>query len=633
MGLKKTTKIVPKKDGKLNVLFVGDSQTDYSTSYANLLLGNEVTGTRISKIGAAMSVITEYFKEGYVKGEFDIVSVMGGNNDATSKNFNKSFADIVKTVTADGGKVVIITCPSVKYVNKGNKSDGKPYWPYFAKSNKKTGADYYEYADDIAKWQKSLSDDNVIIVDAHNKLDDSKNFDSDGLHLSSNGQKELKKLWLEATKSVSNNNNNSNSINNATVSTSNPTQPVVSNTDVPVSTSTSDSDRYVEFTNKDYPNDIQTRCTFDVTKNAIYKSESGDSTIASQTYIISNPAPDSKLVEKIDGTKIELGDLTLVRKEDPFDPEIIRLLTPYSTERVDELDPEYIEEKFVGEDESYSVLVINDPIDSDSGSVIGTDSNGNEIISDDTITSDENYKEVDLESMFLYMTHNQGAYGASCHYKVATGQISKYPVGTLSKSKWVLNMVSNWPKDKSNKISQSEVSGLFDSNPKKLAIEFLKIWKNGYAKKTEAAYNLITSSGKNRTGTPYKDILAVFKKYSTTEMPWKRLVEFGYIENSFCTDTANEKQVNKKWQFNQYKTMFQIAYDYYGPKAGKNDVLSGIKTKYLYKDAYKLSYKRHWNDYDIDDTCRLVVPRIIKNFKSFKDSVKFDLNELKKIGL
>ena len=356
MGLKKTTKIVPKKDGKLNVLFVGDSQTDYYTSYANLLLGNEVTGTRISKIGAAMSVITEYFKEGYVKGEFDIVSVMGGNNDATSKNFNKSFADIVKTVTEDGGKVVIITCPSVKYVNKGNKSDGKPYWPYFAKSNKKTGADYYEYADDIAKWQKGLSTESVIIVDAHNKLDDIKNFDSDGLHLSANGQKELKKLWLEATNSNINNTdtNNSSKDTNATNSEQTVTNATVSQESVSIS----DSTTYTEFTNKDFPTDIQTRCTFDVTKNAIYTSESGDYTLASQTYVISNPAPDSKLIKKLDGTKIELGDLTFVKKEDPFDPKIIRLLTPYSEER--ELDPEFTEGGFTGTEDTNSLELLNE---------------------------------------------------------------------------------------------------------------------------------------------------------------------------------------------------------------------------------------------------------------------------------
>jgi predicted DNA-binding transcriptional regulator AlpA len=351
MPITKTTKKIPPVSGKLRVLFVGDSQTDYAKSYANLLLGNEVTGTLISKVGAAMSTIYDYFKEGYVKGQFDIVSVMGGNNDATTKKFNKSFAEIVNTVTSDGGKVVIVTCPSVKYVNKGNSSSGDPYWPYFSKSKKATGSDYYEYADDIAKWQKGLADKNVIIVDAHNQLDDKKYFSEDGLHLNSDAHIDLKKLWLEATSSASNTNNTPVNNNTNTATNTDAQQTVANGTVEQPASGISDATIYKEFTNTDFPTDIQTRCTFDVTKNSIYQSESGIATIAAQTYVISNPAPDSKLVKKLDGTMIELGDLTLVKKEDPFDPEIIRLLTPYSEER-EQLDPEYTEGTFSGEEDA-----------------------------------------------------------------------------------------------------------------------------------------------------------------------------------------------------------------------------------------------------------------------------------------
>lgn len=616
MPLKKTTKVVPKVDGKLNVLFVGDSQTDYSTSYANLLLGNEVTGKRISKIGAAMSTITEYFEEGYVKGEFDIVSVMGGNNDATNKKFNKSFADIVKKVTADGGKVVIITCPSVKYVNKGTKSNGKPYWPYFAKS-KKSSTDYYSAAADIAKWQSGLATDNVIIVDAHNKLDDKKYFDIDGLHYSSNGQKELKKLWLDATKSI---NSTATVVEKEDTSKQNSQQPV-DITPVTEQITDEEEEQYAEYLNKDYQPDIQSDFNFDVTK--------------SKTFIISNPPPDSNLVTLNDGSKVNLGELTIVKQENPEDPEIIRLLTPYLQSNEKELDPEYIEEPYVGEEEEQTFIFMTDPPEADPPeAVIGLNSEGNEV-KEEYKVSDPNVKEVDLESMFLYMTHNQGAFGAKCHYEVATGKKSKYPVSKkMGKKQWVANMVLNWPKDKSNAIQSSEVSGLFDTNPKKLAAEYLLIWKRGYAKKQEAANKLINSGGKNRTGVKYSDILAIFKKNEDKkDLPWQRLLEFAYIENSFCTDTANEKLVDGVWTTNSFKTIFQIHSRYYGPKAGKLDVLSKIKTTYLYKDAYGIKGKRYWNDYDLDDCCKHVVPRIISNFKSFKNSCDFDLKELNKIGL
>ena len=658
MALKKTTKIVPKADGKLNVLFVGDSQTDYSTSYANLLLGNEVTGKRISKIGAAMSVITEYFKEGYVKGEFDIVSVMGGNNDATTQNFNKSFADIVKTVTADGGKVVIITCPSVKYVNKGTKSNGKPYWPYFAKT-KKTSSEYYAYADDIAKWQKSLEDKNVIIVDAHNQLDDSKNFDIDGLHLSANGQKELKKLWLTATKSVSNDTNTTNNANNTNTNTNatnspNPEQPVVANETPVTETSISDSTTYTEFTNKDFPTDIQTKCTFDVTKNTIYKSESGDSTIVNQTYVISNPAPDSKLIEKLDGTKVELGDLTLVKKEDPFDPEIIKLLTPYSTERLDELDPEYSEADFIGEPDAESLELMNENweewenpnyipsllgIDGYEVNASGPDSGGGGGSGDSGASSyaeTGSTKDVDLNGMFLYMTHNQGSYGASVHYQIALGKLKKYPSSVPPK-----NLTQNWPSgikgdkvDSNNRliafngVTKGQVASLHTSDPKKLAIGFLQVWKIRYATVSAGASKRLLAGGENRTGVKYSDLVAAFKKYQTDELPWQRVAEFAQIENAFHTDTAEEKQSGGSWVHNSYKTMFQVNKKYYGSGAkGDLNILQHITRK---KSTTTQKGRRNFWDYDIDLLCKYAFPRITSNFKAFKKDCGFNLNEIKK---
>ena len=64
------------------------------------------------------------------------------------------------------------------------------------------------------------------------------------------------------------------------------------------------------------------------------------------TFIITS-GNNGNLVALPDGSIVDLGELTVVKKEDPNDPEIIRLLTPYG----EELDPEYTDENFEGVEE------------------------------------------------------------------------------------------------------------------------------------------------------------------------------------------------------------------------------------------------------------------------------------------
>lgn len=73
--------------------------------------------------------------------------------------------------------------------------------------------------------------------------------------------------------------------------------------------------------------------------------------------------PAGNLVLFPDGTKIDIGELTLVKQEDPNDPQIITILNP-ENENFGDLAPEYLEESFVydeGEFESSSSYVANLP--------------------------------------------------------------------------------------------------------------------------------------------------------------------------------------------------------------------------------------------------------------------------------
>ena len=74
------------------------------------------------------------------------------------------------------------------------------------------------------------------------------------------------------------------------------------------------------------------------------------------TFIITSGA-NGNLVALPDGRVVDLGELTLVQREDPNDPEIIKLLTPFSEEIAD-LDEEYRENAFEGIDDE---MVFADP--------------------------------------------------------------------------------------------------------------------------------------------------------------------------------------------------------------------------------------------------------------------------------
>lgn len=78
------------------------------------------------------------------------------------------------------------------------------------------------------------------------------------------------------------------------------------------------------------------------------------------TFIITS-GNNGNLVTLPDGTIVDIGELTLVKKEDPNDPFIIRLLTPYSDEYL-ELDEEYDEQSYSGPSEEYVFLAAADEL-------------------------------------------------------------------------------------------------------------------------------------------------------------------------------------------------------------------------------------------------------------------------------
>ena len=165
---------------KLNVLFVGDSQTVASYSYARQLINNGiVSGDIDAKSGISMKSIYSKFRSKYEPGKYDLISILGGNNDASSKNFDKlSYEKIIAAAKENNTPVVIVTSPTMKYI------DTKLY------------PSKYPSQDRIPAWQKSLESENVMVLDAYDLMDMKSNFVSDGLHLTKDSHTLLMKTWI-----------------------------------------------------------------------------------------------------------------------------------------------------------------------------------------------------------------------------------------------------------------------------------------------------------------------------------------------------------------------------------------------------------------------------------------------------
>jgi len=200
--------------------------------------------------------------------------------------------------------------------------------------------------------------------------------------------------------------------------------------------------------------------------------------------------------------------------------------------------------------------------------------------------------------LFTYLAWQQGASGAAQHYSLwkRNGKKTKYTI----KSE---NLTKNWPGNivAKNGVKKSDINNLYGTNQSKLAEGFVDVWRQQYAKKSEAGLSLINSDGKNRSGVPYSKIKSVFEKYqSPPELDYEGLVSFGMIENGLQTDT------NKKIG---YQTMFQMSTTYF------KDTLAKIKVSEGHNDNYQ--------EWDIETTVAAGVPKIKENFQTFKNAANF----------
>jgi hypothetical protein len=198
------------------------------------------------------------------------------------------------------------------------------------------------------------------------------------------------------------------------------------------------------------------------------------------------------------------------------------------------------------------------------------------------VSYDPNVTDFDL---WVYLTWQQGVGGATEHYMVSKGKKTSY--GSVTKDA----IKSNWPGSlkSSAGVTKANIDSLYSTNPKALAIAFIDVWGQQYAKKTEQALPKLNSAGKNRSGVLYSEIKKAFQKYEQPDLglSWDRIGNFGMIENGLETDTDGSKlyqgmfQMNKNYAGNpDYKGALDYA------KTGQ-----GHKVGWIQYDIYKLTEK------------------------------------------
>ena len=170
-------------DEKLRVLFVGDSQTAASWSYAKILLRSKlVSGKIVAKNGASTAEVLDMLKDNLTD-KYDVVSIMAGGNDGAAKSPNaaiKNFETMFNLVRDSGAKLIIVTNPTKQYTEPGDK--------YYRKGG-------YPSNDKIANWLSSQTDAAAVInTQDFNKLD----FTTDNVHLDADAHKKIAMDWKSA---------------------------------------------------------------------------------------------------------------------------------------------------------------------------------------------------------------------------------------------------------------------------------------------------------------------------------------------------------------------------------------------------------------------------------------------------
>ena len=112
---------------KPKVLFVGDSQTKFSNSYANQLKSSNLIDNSskvVAQNGASTDIIKTFLNNALSSGKYDIVSIMGGGNDGWRTSASKPISNLqsmYNLAKKSGALVIGISNPTKKHLVPGDK--------------------------------------------------------------------------------------------------------------------------------------------------------------------------------------------------------------------------------------------------------------------------------------------------------------------------------------------------------------------------------------------------------------------------------------------------------------------------------------------------------------------------------
>lgn len=168
-------KSIKPEEKKLNVLFIGDADTDFPSSYARDILNSGlVTGDVVSTQGDVVQLFN--LMQTNLNDDYDIVSVMFSNSVPDAKTDTIEILKVMfNNVIKSGAKLITISPPT------------KEFAPY--------GYVKYPNTEEIATWMNTESDANYNI-DAFNLTRNKIFFQKNRLLLNREGHLMIAKRWL-----------------------------------------------------------------------------------------------------------------------------------------------------------------------------------------------------------------------------------------------------------------------------------------------------------------------------------------------------------------------------------------------------------------------------------------------------
>ena len=169
----------------LKLLFVGDSNTDNTYSYADKIKKRfpNITVEKVAKHGEGTKWMVENLENKLKDNTYDIITFLGGSNDVYGGNVplqttKNNILKIRQMIKDNGAKAILVTPPNKKFFPENT-------------------AEKLKKLDDLIAWEKQQDFDSVI--DFHEITDKIDLFSSDFRHPNSDAHVILADVFVKST--------------------------------------------------------------------------------------------------------------------------------------------------------------------------------------------------------------------------------------------------------------------------------------------------------------------------------------------------------------------------------------------------------------------------------------------------